>query len=111
MVADGGPAAANLGQLAGSVSARLGFRAPGSTASPDVAGAFLADAAVKPDADLQEAASHLGVDRQGASPTESGLRNAGDILNRQVRVSSVMHSAHRDPPVDWWTLVGVCVLL
>lgn len=89
MVSGGGAAAANLGRLAGSVSARLGFRAPGSTASSEAGRAYLGGAGgTAQDADLRAAEGSLGLGRGnggGVSPTSTGLRMAGQTLGRQVR--------------------------
>lgn len=89
MVAGGGPAAANLGRLASNVSARLGFRAPGSTACGESSRAYLYG--TPQDADLLAAEGSLGLGRSGggggdAMPTAFGLRSAGQTLGRQVRV-------------------------
>lgn len=90
MVAGGGPAAANLGRLASNVSARLGFRAPGSTACGESSRAYLYG--TPQDADLLAAEGSLGLGRGGgggggdAMPTAFGLRSAGQTLGRQVCV-------------------------
>lgn len=89
VVAGGGPAAANLGRLAGTVSAQLGFREAGTTAAADSARSYLGGAAQDPD--LLAAEASLGLGRSGmvdgspgAVPTANGLRSAGQTLGRQA---------------------------
>lgn len=98
VVASGEPAAGNLGRLASSVSACMGFRAPSTTVAPDAPRPYLTDGTGAQDADLRAAAVHLGLDGAGGldglgsgggdnlvSTTPSGLRNVGETLGRQVR--------------------------
>ncbi|CAN0533410.1 unnamed protein product [Ectocarpus sp. 12 AP-2014] len=91
VVAGGGTAATNLGRLAGTVSAQLGFRAPGSTAAADSSRSYLGGAAQDPD--LLAAEVSLGMGQSGlasggggggGAPTASGLRSAGQTLGRQA---------------------------
>lgn len=115
MVAGGGPAAANLGRLAGSVSACLGFRAPGSAAAADAPRSYLMDGASSTqDADLRAAAAQLGFDNAGGlfdgslggsmsgvdgdngSATSNGLRNAGQTLGRQANTAFEAMAAAAD---------------
>lgn len=90
VVADGGPAAANLGRLARTVSAQLGFREQGSTAAAaDSARPYLGGAAQDPELLAAEASLGLGLGLgvvAGATPmpTVSGLRSAGKTLGRQA---------------------------
>ena len=82
-VADGGPAAANLGRLARTVSAQLGYREQGSTAAADSARPYLGGAAHDPE--LLAAESSMGLGRGGAAPpTATALRTAGQTLSRQA---------------------------
>lgn len=83
VVADGGPAAANLGRLARTVSAQLGYRAQGSTAAADSARPYLGGAAQDPELLAAEASMGLGRGA-GTAPTASGLRSAGQTLGRQA---------------------------
>lgn len=83
VVAAGGPAATNLGRLAGTVSAQLGFREAGTTAAADSARSYLGGASQDPD--LLAAETSLGFGRgAGAQPTANGLRSAGQTLGRQA---------------------------
>lgn len=83
VVADGGPAAANLGRLARTVSAQLGYREQGSTAAADSARPYLGGAAQDPE--LLAAETSMGLGRgAGVAPTAVGLRSAGQTLGRQA---------------------------
>lgn len=83
VVADGGPAAANLGRLARNMSAQLGYREQGSTAAADSARPYLGGAAQDPE--LLAAETSLGLGRgAGAAPTAGELRSAGQTLGRQA---------------------------
>lgn len=82
-VAGGGSAAANLGRLASTISAKLGYRELGSTAAADSARSYLGGAAQDPE--LVAAELSLGLGRGAdASPTASGLRGVGQVLGRQA---------------------------
>ena len=82
-VAGGGPAAANLGRLAGIISAKLGYREHGSTAAADSARSYLGGAAQDPE--LVAAEMSLGLGRGAdATPTATGLRGVGRTLGRQA---------------------------
>lgn len=87
MVAEGGPAATNLGRLANGVSSSLGFRAPGSVTRADSPRPYLAGGV---DADLRAVESGLGftdvlgVEDTSAGVTPAGLRNVGQTLGRQA---------------------------
>lgn len=84
-VSNGGPAAENLGRLAGTVSSQLGYRAMGSTSSADSSRQYLGS--TTQDADLRAAEGYLGAGREddpNAAPTPNGLRHAGQILSRQA---------------------------
>lgn len=97
MVAGGGPAANNLGRLAGSVSAQLGFRAPGSLASADSTRSYLGGAGgTAQDADLRTAAASLGFERGRGAATPTSLRSAGQTLGRQANTAFEAMAAAAD---------------
>lgn len=97
MVAGGGPAANNLGRLAGSVSAQLGFRAPGSMASADSTRSYLSGAGgTAQDADLRAAAASLGFERGRGAASPTSLRSAGQTLGRQANTAFEAMAAAAD---------------
>lgn len=77
----------------------MGFRAPGSMATPDAPRSYLTDSASGgQDADLRSVAAQLGFDNGGCvegiggrggeditNTTPAGLRNVGQTLGRQVK--------------------------
>ena len=104
VVSNGGPAAENLGRLAGTVSSRMGFRAPGSTASAESTRSYLGGTAQ--DDDLSTVEMFLGLERTdgsaASSPTPNSLRNAGQTLSRHTSnafeaMAAAADNSHSDP--------------